>query len=239
MIEPFLAKIRARDVLSADEEAVLRNAVSETKQFPADRKVVRANDRLDVSILLLEGMMCRYKDLRNGARQIAQLTVSGDFVDLHGFTLKRLDHDILTLTPCRVAIVPHDRLTAITEQHPHLTRLLWFLTNLDAAIHREWELSLGRRTAIARLAHLICELRVRLSIVGLADETGYALPLTQTELAECTGLTGVHVNRMLKELREGAFVEVKSGRVHIIDLRKLERIAEFDPCYLYLGNGGR
>ena len=185
-------------------------------------------------MLLLDGLVCRYKDLRNGQRQITELHVPGDFADLHSFTLKRLDHNLLTLTPCRIAIVPHERLKAITEQHPHLTRLYWFGTNVDAAIHREWEVSLGRRTAISRLAHLFCELRVRLGLVGRADEEGYELSLTQADLAECLGLTPVHVNRTLKELRERRLVEFRGERVKILDRLGLERVAEFNPSYLYL-----
>ena len=128
----------------------------------------------------------------------------------------------------------HDRLKALTEEFPHLTRLYWFMTNLDAAIHREWVLSLGRRSALARVAHLFCELQVKLGIVGLADESGYALGLTQADLAECLGLTPVHVNRTLRQLREGGLVEFRGGRVAIGDLAGLRRAAEFDPAYLYL-----
>jgi CRP-like cAMP-binding protein len=183
---------------------------------------------------LLDGMVCRYKDLRSAARQITALHIAGDFVDLHSFSLKRLDHNLLTLTPCRVGLVPHERLLEITETLPHLTRLLWFSTNLDAAIQREWELSLGRRAAIARVAHLFCEMRIRLQLVGLAEESGYMLKITQAELAECTGLTGVHVNRTLKELRERGLLEFQRGTVSIRDIGRLERLAEFDPDYLYL-----
>ena len=158
---------------------------------------------------------------------------------MHSFTLKRLDHHVITLTPCRVAVLPHERLREITEQHPHLTRVYWFGTNLDAAIHREWEVSLGRRTAIAKVAHLFCELYVRLGIVGLTDGLSYQLALTQTDLAECLGLTSVHINRTLKELREAGLVEFRGGEVVIQDLEGLQRVAEFDPSYLYLERRAR
>lgn len=238
MIERHLAKLRARHPLSAEEEQAIRAAVAEYRDYPADWTVVRAGEPVDHSTLLLDGVMCRYKDLRSGERQITELHVAGDFADLHSFTLKHLDHDVMTLTPCRVAIVPHERLRRITERLPRLTRLYWFGTNLDAAIHREWELSLGRRDARARLAAIFCELQLRLAIVGLADDGGYALPLTQTDLAECLGLTNVHVNRTLRELREQALAEFQAGRVRIHDLRGLRRVAEFDPSYLYLPGEG-
>jgi CRP-like cAMP-binding protein len=234
MIDKLLMKMRARDELSADEERALRDAATDVVDYPADKTIIPAGKEIAFSTLLLEGLMARYKDLSQGQRQITELHVPGDFADLHSFSLKRLDHSIMTLTPCRILKFPHDRLTTITERFPHLTRVLWFLTNLDACIHREWEVSLGRRTAIARLAHLFCELRARLEVVGLADGGRYALPITQAEVAECMGLTSVHVNRVLKELREAGLVDFKSGRVTIHDMDALARVAEFTPAYLYL-----
>jgi len=234
VIEKLLMKLSRRDEISAEEEGALRDAPGTPRDIAADKTIIRAGQQLNESVLLLEGLMCRYKDLRNGSRQISELHVAGDFVDLHGFTLKRLDHNIMTLTPCRIVAVPHDRLKAITERHPHLTRLLWFSTNLDAAIHREWVLSLGRRTALARAAHLFCELYVRLEIVGLTDGPTFRLNLTQLDLAECLGLTSVHVNRTLKALREQGLVEFRGGLVSIRDLDGLARVAEFTTDHLSL-----
>ncbi|PSJ37355.1 Crp/Fnr family transcriptional regulator [Allosphingosinicella deserti] len=239
MIERHLLKLRARDEISDEEERAIRAVVARAEEVPADKVYIRHDVLLDTCTLLLDGIMCRYKDLRNGERQITELHVAGDFVDLHSFTLKRLDHDIMALTPCVVAIVPHERILELTERFPHLARVYWFGTNLDAAIHREWELSLGRRTAAARIAHLLCELFVRLGLVGLATNKGYDLPLTQTDLAECLGLTPVHVNRMLKELREQGLVEFASGHVDIRNWEGLQRIAEFSPSYLYLERRSR
>lgn len=234
MIERHLLKLRRRADVGADEEKAIRDAIGELRTYPADHVIIRAGQRIEASTLLLDGIMCRYKDLSDGQRQITELHVPGDFADLHSFTLKRLDHTIMTLTPCRVAMVPHERLARITEQFPHLTRLYWFTTNMDAAIHREWELSLGRRTALSRIAALFCEMRLRLEVVGMTDGETYALPLTQTDLAECLGLTPIHVNRTLKELREQGLVQFKSGRVTILDWDRLRDVAEFDPAYLYL-----
>lgn len=234
MIEKLLMKLRARDEMSAEEEQALRSLPAETQDVRPAQVVVRAGEDLSVSVLLLEGLMCRYKDLRSGARQISELHVPGDFVDLHGFTLKRLDHNIGALTAARIALVPHERLKRITEDHPHLTRLLWLSTNLDASIHREWVLSLGRRSALARIAHFFCELQVRLDLIGMTDGAQYRLPLTQSDLAECLGLTSVHVNRTLKELREQGIVEFRDATVTIHDIDRLRRVAEFDVRYLDL-----
>ena len=235
MIERHFAKLRARGPLTDEEEQAIRRAVVEVRRHPADAVIVRAFETQDHSTLLLDGILCRYKDLRNGQRQITELHVAGDFADLHSFTLKYLDHDVLSLTPCQVAVVPHDALRTMTERLPSLARHYWFSTNLDAAIHREWELSLGRRTAFARVAALISELHQRLLLVGLASETGYDLPLTQTDLAECLGLTNVSVNRVLRDLRDGKLARFGQGRVTILDRPGLWQAAEFDPRYLYLG----
>lgn len=234
MIEAHLLKLRARDTVSSEEEQAIRDAVGEIREFPADHVIIRAGELLQFSTMLLDGVICRYKDLRDGGRQITELHVAGDFADLHSFTLKVLDHNIMALTRCRVALVPHENLERITESFPHLTRLYWFTTNVDAAIHREWEVSLGRRNAIARLAALFCEMHARLEVVGLTDGMSYTLPLTQADIAECTGLTPIHVNRTLRELRERGLVQFKSGRLTISDWQGLAAVGEFDPSYLYI-----
>lgn len=234
MIEKLLMKLRLRDDLSAEEEAALATLPAASKRIAKRSTVVRRGEVIRESTLLLDGLVCRYKDLRNGGRQISGIHLAGDFVDLHSFTLKRLDHSILALTECRIAPVPHVRLKTITERYPHLARVLWFSTNLDAAIHREWMLSLGRRTALSRVAHFFCEMYVRFETVGMAQPDGFALDLTQTDVAECMGLTPVHVNRTLRTLREQGLADFRNGRVTIGDLAALKRTAEFDDTYLYL-----
>jgi len=217
MIDKHILKLRARDDIGAEEETAIRGAVKDVVRLPADSVVVRAFEPMDYSTILVSGLACRQKDLRDGRRQITELHVAGDFTDLHSFTLKYLEHDIATLSDCRFAIVPHDRLREITERFPHLARVYWFATNLDAAIHREWSVSLGRRSALARMAHLFCELYVRLDLVDLTHDGGYDLPLTQAELADTLGMTAVHANRTLQELRSLAHVEFARGRVSISD----------------------
>jgi CRP-like cAMP-binding protein len=234
MISVHLKKLRKRTEISAEEERAIRNAVAETRRIRADEVVIRAGEELNSSLMLLEGWMARSKDLQSGERQVTELHVAGDFADLHAFALKRLDHDILTLTECTVAVIPHDRLKEITERYPRLGRVYWFSTNVDAAIHRELALSLGQRSAISRMAHLFCELHVRLDLVGRTKGDSYGLPLTQRELSECLGLTVVHANRTLQELRRRGLVELENRQLTIRDRPGLEGIAEFDPSYLYL-----
>lgn len=230
----LVQKLRVRDIVSPEEEEALAGTVSEIKTFDAGKTLVRSGAALSECNLLVEGMVCRYKDLADGQRQILELHVPGDFVDLHSFVLKRLEHNIASLTPVRIALIPHAAMKRVTEAHPHLARMLWFSTLLDAAIHREWIFSMGRRTALARTAHILCELFVRMDVVGLARDHRYPLPLTQMDLADATGLTAVHVNRMLRKLRDEALLTFRNGEVAIHDWDGLQRVAEFSPAYLYL-----
>ena len=233
-IHRLLVKLRARDVVGDEEERVLRDAVEAIVEFPAGRTIVRAGATLSHSTLVVEGILARYKDLSEGQRQIQEIHLPGDFTDLHGFVLKRLDHNIGALTGVRIATVPHDRLKRITEEQPHLSRLLWFSTLLDAAIQREKIVSVGRRPALARVAHLICEMFVRLDLIGMSEDHSFALPITQLDLADATGLTSVHVNRMLKQLRDDGLMTFRGGMVQIHDWEGLRRAGEFDTAYLYL-----
>lgn len=234
MISVHLKKLRQRTEISAEEERAIRDCVTETRRLPADEIFVRSGELLNSSALLLNGWMARSKDLPSGERQVTELHVAGDFTDLHGFSLKRLDHDVTTLSECVVAVVPHERLLKLTTNYPHLGRVYWFCTNVDAAIHREWSLSLGQRSALSRMANLFCELYMRLRVVGRTEGNGYEFPLTQRELSECLGLTVVHANRTLQELRRRGLVEFENRFVTIVDRRGLEGVAQFDPCYLYL-----
>jgi CRP-like cAMP-binding protein len=233
-VHRLLLKLRARDDVSAREEQVLREAVSEIVEFGAGKTMVRSGTPLTHSMLAVDGIVARYKDLADGQRQIQELHVAGDFTDLHGFLLKRLDHNVGALTRARVALVPHERLRRITEEEPHLARLLWFSTLIDSAIQREKILSVGRRAALARLAHLLSELYIRLETVGLVEGGSFSLPITQLDLGDASGLTSVHVNRMLKQLRDDRLVTFRGGAVTVHDLPRLQQAAEFDPAYLYL-----
>jgi len=235
MISAHLKKLRQRTEISSEEERAIRGAVAGTRTVRADDIFVRAGEELNACAILISGWMARSKDLSSGERQVTELHVAGDFVDLHGLTLKRLDHDVVAISECVVATVPHDRMLEMTTAFPHLGRAYWFLTNVDSAIHREWALSLGQRSAIARMANLFCELRMRLRVVGKTSGDSYEFPLTQRELSECLGLTVVHANRTLQELRRRGLVEVENRVVRILDRGGLEGLADFDPSYLYLG----
>lgn len=234
MIEKHLMKLRARDEISAEEEAAIRASVKDVISVAADRVAVREGEPMSYSTILLTGIAARRKDLPDGRRQYTELHVPGDFTDLHSFTLKHLDHDIVALSDCSFAVIPHARLKEITERHPHLARVYWFATNLDAAIHRAWEISLGSRSAIGRMAHLFCEIYVRMELVGLTRGPSYDLPVSQLELAEMIGITSVHANRTLQQLRKQQLLDFSGGLVTVRDVAALKQCGEFDPSYLYL-----
>lgn len=225
---------RRRDELSAEDLQALEASVHAIQDVPGHHSLAISHQPIGVSTYLIEGFICRYMDDREGVRQLVAVHVAGDFVDLHGYPLKRLDHDVATLGPCRIALVRHEALDKLVSDRPNLTKLLWFSTLLDAAMHREWIFRLGRLDAVARVGHFFCEIEAKLRAVDLSDGSQFSLPLTQADLGEACGMTPVHINRMLKELRERGLMHMERGRVTILDLQALRRLSEFDPSYLFI-----
>ena len=172
------------------------------------------------------------QDVEGG--ELTALHMAGDFVDLHALLLKVMDHSAVALTPCEAAFVPHTSLIALVEAAPHLGRLLWLSTVIDGAIERNWITSLGRRSAGVHLAHLICELFVRLETVGLSKGNSFDLPLTQTDIADIIGLSVVHTNRTIHDLRAAGLITWDRRVITIANQQRLRDFAEFDPTYLNL-----
>ena len=192
--------------------------------------LLRPGAESETGHLLLAGFACRHRMLRDGRRQITALLVPGDLCDLGAILASRCDYAVTTLTRCTVGEIPLARITVRDDRD--LAAALGHRLSRDEAIAREWIVSLGRRAGIERMAHLLCELRWRLAAVGLASEEGFEMRVTQNDLADALGLTSVHVNRILKCLRDGQFIHLKSGRVTLLDRPRLERLAQFDPAYL-------
>lgn len=234
LLEPFFRKITARDSLGPEERAALVAAADERVVFAAGEDLVAEGQRPAKSMLVASGFTCRYRLLAGGERQLTAIHVPGDFVDLHSFLVKRMDHSVGALTPCVVYTFPHERLVDVTERYPHLTRILWLLTLLDAAIHREWLVGMGRLSALQRAAHLICELYARLRIIGRAANDSFELPITQASLADALGISAVHSNRVLQDLRRQGLIVWDGGLLRIVDWQGLTALAEFDDGYLHL-----
>jgi CRP-like cAMP-binding protein len=239
MTNPLILKLAHRDQLTVEEKQALETAIARVRHVDADEDIVREGTRPAESNLLLEGFAARYKILSNGRRQITAIHVTGDFVDLNSFLLKQMDHGVAALTPCRIAVVPHEALQRISEGQPHLTRMLWLSTLIDGAIQREWLVAMGRRSALGHFAHLLCELFLRLEAVGQTDGQRFRLPVTQVELGDTLGLSSVHVNRVVQELRSKGMITWTGDVVTILDWAELRKEADFDPTYLYLNREAR
>lgn len=235
----FLRSLERRDSLNDDEIKVIRELPARPAAFAAGEEIVVEGSRPKESCLVTAGFAARAQSLRSGERQITAVHVPGDFVDLHSMMLKVMDHSVVALGPCKVAFVPHEPIRVITETKPHLARLFWMSTVIDGAIQRTWITCLGRRSAEQHLAHLICELYVRLEAAGIASGFTFEFPVTQAQLGDVLGLSVVHVNRKLQELRSAGLVEWRDGKVRIRDFEKLAALSEFDPTYLSLRRESR
>lgn len=236
MITDKFLKGRRGVALDPTERAEIEAAVSGIKSIAPRTLLVEAGEPLSKSALVVEGMMCRYIDDRDGLRQLVGLYLPGDFIDLPSFSLGYLEHNIASLTQASVAIVPHDRIRALVEK-PALGRKLWFATLLDAAMHRMWLFRLGRLDAMGRVAHFLCETNARLRAVGLSDGRRFSLDLTQNDLAEICGVTSIHMNRILRQLREEGLCTYRASVVEILRPDQLAARGQFDPAYLYLDEG--
>lgn len=232
MIESLLLSLQSRDVVSADEQEILRRLIAREKLFLVDEDIVSEGARPVYSCLLIDGFAARYKVMGDGNRQITALHVPGDFIDLHGYLLKTMDHSIVAISPCRVGFADHSALRDITEQNPHLARLLWLDTLIDGAIHREWIVAMGRRSKKAHIAHLVCELYVRLSIVNKTVGFQFYFPLTQLETADVLGISLVHLNKTLQVLRKDKLLTWINQTITILDWQGLTELAQFDETYL-------
>ena len=231
----FMAS-RLRHAMTDHEKSLLESLVEEVRETQGQTQIVARGDFCDHSTMLIEGFMLREIN-ENGDRSIVGLQVPGDFVDLHGFALKRLDHDLCAFGRTKIGIVPHEKLRAVLENEPHLARLFWFATLLDASIHREWISKLVKLRAVGRVAYVITELWYRLRMVGLGNSKGFNTPFTQIHLADMCGLSEIHMNRSVRDLREGGVVDFRRGRITILDADRLKEMARFDPAFLY-GEGG-
>ena len=234
MLTDLFLQNRLRHDLSEAEKDALENAVSRTLDLKPRTTLVERGIRIENSYYLVKGTMLRHIDDRRGERQLVAVHIPGDFVDLHGYAMKRLDHDVGSLGSATLAEVPHRAITEIVDRFPHLGRALWFSTLLDAAMHREWIFRLGRLNAEGRIAHLIAELIERLRLVNLYDGRNFPLALLQRDYADACGITTVHTNRSFRTLRErGVLIPHGEGRIEICNEALLRKLGEFDGDYLY------
>jgi CRP-like cAMP-binding protein len=238
--EPAVAyKLEAFTRLSADDRTALAQVSRNVRFVEPRRDVVSEGDRPRYVHLVLDGWACRYKSLPDGKRQIVSLFVPGDFCDINVYILKMMDHSIGAITRLKVAMITPEEMNALTEGRPRVTQALWWHELVTTAIQREWTINLGQRSAYERLGHLLVELYLRLKTVGKASDGRCDFPLTQNDLADATGLTAVHVNRTLQELRRDGLIELGRKQLRILDLERLKDVSMFNPNYLHLDREGR
>ena len=226
-------KLSLRAKFSSREARILDAIPFQLRDIAADQEIAHEGDRPSVCILLVEGFAARYRTLTDGRRQILSFQIAGDFMDLESFTLNRLDHSIGTLTTSRVAIFANSSISEVIAD-PAIARLFWHEVEVGGAIFREWIVNIGRRNAFQRVAHVLCELVTRMEAVGLAHDGICDLPLTQSELADATGLSTVHVNRVIQELRRENLITLRSRTFSALNWSGLKLAAEFDATYLQL-----
>lgn len=221
--------------LTESDRQVLDDFVQNPRTIPPRTDLIREGDKPKDVFLILEGFACRYKITADGKRQIMAYLVPGDICDLHVFVLKRMDHNIGTLSPCKVVNVPRERILAFLER-PALSLAFSLAVLTDMAVLREWLVNLGQRPAEERVAHVLCELLLRLRVVGLADGEAFELPITQRDLADTMGLSAVHLNRVLQRLRKAKLISWKGDHLVVLDPDGLVAFSGFDPNYLHLSD---
>jgi CRP-like cAMP-binding protein len=235
MPNPIARRLELFCRLSAEDRSVLsRLSSARVRQLGSREDLIREGDRPRDVTLFLSGWACRYKQIEDGRRQIIAFFLPGDLSDLNVFILREMDHSIGTVTPVSVAEISPEVFEEITLHHPCIVQALRWESLVNAAVQREWTVNLGQRSAIERVAHLICELFVRLRSVGLTEQNTCEWPITQIELADSTGMTSVHASRTVQELRNLGLVSLRDHHLTIPDLKSLMRLALFNPNYLHL-----
>lgn len=233
-VAPLVAVLEQHDHVSDQEKDALRNLGWRQRDFARGSEIVADRSRPTESCLLVSGFAARAVILHNGSRQITAVHIAGDFVDLHGMFLDVMDHSVAALTECRAVFVEHAALRKFSADYPRLWRLLMVTLAIDAAIQRAWMVGLGRRNPLSHLANLFCELYLRLKVIGAVENDGFEFRIGQADIADMLGLSVVHTNRTLQELRSSGAISWTNGRVQIQDWDTLQGIAEFDPTYLNL-----
>lgn len=233
MTNPFTQKLSGLADLTVVDVAALEEAISRPRSYVARQDLIREGDEPGPMFVILEGWACRYKILPNGARQIMAFLMPGDACDLHIKLLAEMDHSIQVITPAVVATVSRDEMQGMMAAHPNIARAMYAAQLVDEGIMRAWIVSMGRRSSAERVAHLICELYLRARNIGLTGNGKFALPLSQLVLADALGMTAVHINRVLKELRLAGAMAINRGSVTILDPVMLVQIAGFDENYLH------
>lgn len=219
--------------LSEEDEAAVVNLTWVRKQYQRDAYLAREGEHVKACTVLLQGFAYRQKILSDGSRQIISFHIPGEFLDIQNCLLEVADHNVQALTRCLVAIVPKELLLQVMSARPAVRQAIWLDSLLDASVFREWVVNVGRRDARQRIAHLLCELALRMEAAGLGHKPLLDFPLTQEQIADATGLTAVHTNRTLQSLRKSGLIGLTASKLTILDWDALAEAGDFSERYLH------
>ena len=229
----LIARLRTTSALDDHDVQAVQSLPVVVKHYQPGQAIVRDGDRPAECCLISQGFCVRSKMTSNGRRQILSIYIPGDIPDLQSLHLNVLDHDLITLTECTLGFITHVFLREITRRRPNVAEIFWRDTLIDAAMFRDWIVNVGQRPAPSRLAHIVVELRERLKVIGQVPGAWFEMPLTQEQIGEAMGITPVHANRIVKQLRDDNVLEFHRGSVRVIDEQKLLELADFDGLYLH------
>jgi CRP-like cAMP-binding protein len=239
LVSPLALRLEAYTKLSQEDRASIdRASRGGVREIGARRDLIREGDRPTSVFIVQEGWACRYKQLPDGRRQIVALFLPGDICDLNVYVLREMDHSIGAITGVKVVEIGRDEFEQLMQENPRIMQALFWDELVTVSVQREWTLNVGQRTAYERISHLFVELFLRLRAVGLTQGNSCEFPLTQVDLADATGLTAVHVNRTLQELRKEGLIELHGRKLTIPNLEGLKSAALFNDNYLHLGHEG-
>ncbi|MDB5624070.1 MAG: Crp/Fnr family transcriptional regulator [Devosia sp.] len=226
-------KLQAIGDLTEDMKAAIDAVPMQLVSLEKGQHVISDGETASQSCLLLEGLMHRSKHTPHGERQILSLHIPGDIPDLHGFHLRKMDHNLVATVPCEAALIAHVDIKQAIERSPDLNDLFWRETLLDAATFRAWVTMMGQTHAISRISHILCELYVRWDMIGGIDNNSFPFPLSQQELADVMGTSMVHASHTMQNLQQRGLIHQEAGRVFILDWPALRNVAQFEPAYLH------
>jgi CRP-like cAMP-binding protein len=232
----LIRKLESIANLSDDERQCVLSLPLAIRKFGADQDIVRQGDRPSECCLIVEGFACRYELTAQGRRQIMSFHIPGDMPDLQSIHLSVMDHSVMAITPSTLGFAPHESVRELIKRCPRLSDIFWRDTLIDAAVFRKWMVGIGRKSAYGRIAHLLCEVFMRMKSIGLTGDDSCELPVTQAEIGDALGLSTVHVNRSLQELRADSLITLRGNLLTVQDWNGLKEAGEFDPTYLHFEN---
>ncbi|MDA9463283.1 Crp/Fnr family transcriptional regulator [Bradyrhizobium sp. CCBAU 53415] len=230
----LITKLSVSNNLDAEDIRAIHGLRIRERHLDAGEVIVADGDWPSDCCLIADGFAFRSKTTADGERQVLSIHIPGEIPDLESLHLKVMDHDLVTVTRCTLGFIAHDDLREIIRRRPNLASALWRETLIDGAIFREWIVNVGRREATPRMAHLLIELHRRLKAIGQTRDGEFGLPITQTDLGDCLGLSVVHTNRVLQNLRKEGLVSVSRSEFHILKPKEMDELAGFDSTYLHL-----